>query len=249
MHEVGGSPHGERIAMPAVASRAVIPSHAHPEVAVAAIHDGALASREEPAELAAAWPTEAAELAAPAASAEPSDLAIADLVAPVRRRGWSLAFDVGVPDGATTAVIVPLRPSVEVSAGMSYNGISPGVRVGVAWKPIRRWLTPTLSVDVGHYFDGDANPLVRLVTENPNFSSAVLDRVGYDYVDAHAGVELGRRALRFFIRAGVTRVAGTIHVVGTMTSGAMPAPFGGSDPDVTITAVSARIGMVLHFGR
>ena len=166
-----------------------------------------------------------------------------------RPRDWGVAFDVGVPDGATTALVLRPRPAVELAAGVSYNGIGPGVRAGITWIPMRRWISPTISLDVGDYRDGDANPLVRLVTGNHGFSSQLLDRVGYDYVDAHAGVELGRHALRVFVRAGVSRVAGTIHAVGTLTTGSMPGVIGGTDPTVTVTGISARIGMILHFSR
>jgi hypothetical protein len=104
-----------------------------------------------------------------------------------RPQRYGAQFDLGVPDGATIAFVVAPVRTIDVSGGISYNAFSFGVRGGGAWTPLRGRISPTLSVDVGHFAEGDANPLARLVSGNSKFSSAALDRIGYDYADAASG--------------------------------------------------------------
>jgi hypothetical protein len=164
-----------------------------------------------------------------------------------RFRRWGVALDVGAPDGATVALVArPLR-SLELSAGLSYNGISNGGRAEATWAPLDRVITPTVSLAVGHFVDGNANPLARMVTGNPMFESPLLDSVGYDYQSAQLGFEVGRRAVAFYVRAGVSRVTGTVHGVGEL--GNQMAPLTGADPTVTIVSASARLGLVVRFSR
>ena len=178
-----------------------------------------------------------------------------------RRRAldYGLSLDVGVPDGATLALALRPRPSLRFDAGISYNGISYGARGGVTFAPLTAlaphatpasWLTPTVSFDYGHFGDGDANPLARLVTGNPMFESPTLERVGYDYADAHVGLELGRTSFVFYVHAGASRITGAVHdldAVGTGSGGKMSPITFGNDPTVTLTMLSARIGCIYYF--
>jgi hypothetical protein len=159
--------------------------------------------------------------------------------------------DLGLPDGATLSLVVrPIR-SIRAHAGLSHNMISLGERVGVTWVPLSWWASPTLSVEYGHYADGNANPLVRMVSGDPSFSSAVLDRVGYDYANAHVGLELGRRWFTFYVHAGMSRITGTVHNLSAETmsdSGTATVSFG-KDPTVRLWTVSARIGFIVYLAK
>jgi hypothetical protein len=165
---------------------------------------------------------------------------------------YGVSFDAGIPDGATAALVIRPRPAIRLDAGVSYNGISYGERGGITWAPFARAsahsLSPTVSLDVGHFGDGDANPLARLLTGNPMYSSPVLDRVGYDYADAHVGLELARSAFTLYLHAGVSRVTGAVHELGSVAGGQMPITFG-SDPTVTLTMLSARVGVIFYFAK
>jgi hypothetical protein len=117
-------------------------------------------------------------------------------------------FDLGVPDGTMLSFV--FRP-VEIArfhAGAGYNGISPGLRIGAALLPLG-W-GPSVSLDYGHYFEGDANGLVGLVGDAAG-DSALLEQVGYDYVSLRAGMELGGDRFTFFARGGVSWMRTTIH--------------------------------------
>jgi hypothetical protein len=123
------------------------------------------------------------------------------------------------------------------------------MRGGVTLSPLGTWIRPTLSADVGRQFEGDANPLVRMVTGDEAFSSPLLDRIGYDYAAARLGVELGRDRFTFFIHAGFTHIRGDVHGL------ALP---DASDemsntqinftttPTLELTTLSARLGFILY---
>jgi len=161
---------------------------------------------------------------------------------------FGVMVDAGLPDGGTASVVVrPWRP-LRLSAGGSYNMVSTGYRAGLSLIPFNTWFTPTLSVDYGHYKDGDANPLARKISGDPTFQSSILDRIGYDYLDAHVGLEFGRKWFTFYIHAGVTRVTGAVHELDSATSSSdMTSVSFGKDPTVTLTSVSARVGFIVYF--
>src|SRR5439155_7834734 len=114
--------------------------------------------------------------AAPA-TASPEESLTTAVEAPVTPR-FGAMVDAGVPDGATASIVVrPIR-SLRVHAGVSHNAISLGERAGLTWVPLSWWASPTLSVEYGHYPEGNANPLARAVIDDATFESAVLELVG-----------------------------------------------------------------------
>ena len=160
--------------------------------------------------------------------------------------------DVGLPDGATASIVVrPIR-SLRAHAGVSHNMISLGERVGLTWVPLSWWASPTLSVEYGHYAEGNANPLARAVMGDATFESKVLERVGYDYANAHLGLEFGRKWFTFYIHAGMSRITGSVHNISseTMTGneGTTTVTFS-KDPSVKLWGPSARIGFVVYLAK
>jgi len=160
--------------------------------------------------------------------------------------------DFGVPDGATASIVYrPIR-AVRAHLGLSHNLISLGERAGVTVVPFSWWASPTLSLEYGHYAEGNANPIARAASGDATFSSAVLDRVGYNYSNAHVGLELGRRWFTFYLHAGVSRITGSVHNLSSETmsasAGTTSVTFS-SDPSVRIWTVSARIGFVVYLAK
>lgn len=157
--------------------------------------------------------------------------------------------DVGVPDGGTAALVVRPVSLVRVSAGASYNTVSPGVRGTVTLIPLSTWITPTVSASYGRYFERDATGTARTVSGDAMLSSPALERVGYDYADAHVGLELGQRHATFFIHAGFTRVAGHVRNLDEATASDEPSSVSVSftkDPSFTVTSLSARVGLIFY---
>lgn len=161
-------------------------------------------------------------------------------------RRFGLMVDAGVPDGANAALVFrPLR-QIRVHAGGGYNLVSTGVRAGVSVVPLSTWIAPSLTVDVGRYFEGDANPIVQKVMGDSTYSSPLLERVGYDYLNAHVGLEVGRQWATFYVHAGMSRVWGQIH--GLAEAAGEDVTVSG-DPDVTMWSPSARIGLIVYVAK
>ena len=118
-------------------------------------------------------------------------------------------LDLGVPEGAVVSFAYRPHRMVRGNVGLGYNGVSPGVRIGATFLPLG-W-GPSLNVAYGHYFEGDANKLAQSLGGNPDDETALLSRVGYDYVNFRAGMEFGGERLIFFSRVGVSYVRTTIH--------------------------------------
>jgi len=244
------------------------PAAAEPEVEPQV--DDAAAPAAEP-DAAAAIP--AAEPAAPAEPAQPAEIAapaapaatIAFATPHLARSGVARTIarepgrvpqigamvDVGVPDGASVSVVYrPLRP-LRAYAGLSHNLISLGERVGVTLTP-GWWASPTLSLEYGHFADGNANPLVRAASGDDTFHSAVLERVGYSYANARLGLELGRRWFTFYLHAGMSRISGRVHNLSAETmsesSGTTTVSFS-RDPDVRLWTASASLGFIVYLAK
>lgn len=189
--------------------------------------------------------------AAPAAAAPEPLGTLSAAIATDRPRIGAMA-DLGLPDGATVSLVYrPIR-AIRVAAGISHNLISLGERAGVTVMPFSWWASPTLSLEYGHYADGNANPLIRAATGNATSSSAAFDRVGYNYANAHLGLELGRTWFTFYLHAGVSRITGTVHNLDAVTmseaAGTTSITFS-RDPTVQLWTVSARVGFIVYLAK
>jgi hypothetical protein len=178
------------------------------------------------------------------AHAEPAGVVASLGDSGVRRFG--VMADAGVPDGATASLVFrPIR-MVRLHAGGGYNMVSTGVRAGVSVVPLSSWVSPTVTVDVGRYAEGDANPLARTLSGDSTVSSPMLERVGYDYLNAHVGLELGRTWATFYLHAGMSRVSGQIRGLEEAAEGDVTIS---EDPNVTMWAPSARIGLIVYVAK
>jgi len=166
-------------------------------------------------------------------------LVLAALAAPADAETPKLGVmaDVGAPDGASLGIVVrPWRP-LRLEAGGGHNAVSPCVRGGLALVPFASVVTPTLSADYGHCFEGDANRAMRMMSGDASFSSPLLERVGYDYAAARLGIEIGNAQGTFFVHAGATWINATIN---SLSESQMPSY-------VTVATLSARIGFIRYF--
>jgi len=143
------------------------------------------------------------------------------------------------------------RPCVyaRVHAGLGYNGISPGLRLGAAVLPFG-W-GPSVDLDYGHYFEGDANGLVGLVAGNQD-DNELLSSVGYDFVNLRAGMELGGDRFTFFARGGFSWVHTTIHNIESLLDSSETSANGKTtisipkDPVLNAFAPSLQLGFIVQ---
>jgi hypothetical protein len=207
-------------------------------------------------------------LSAPAAAQSPQALGSSDLVAPAGPRPaydtpssadghkkerlaiGGLLLDAGVPDGLMLSAVV--RPAwwVRLHAGAGTNSIGAGIRGGAALTPFGSG--PSLAVEAGHYFEGDANGLAQNFSGTSSEASAVLQRIGYDFANAHLGLEFGQERVLFFIHGGVSYMRTTVHDVGSALAGdsATSEPTTitiTKDPTVVAVAPSAKVGLIAYF--
>jgi hypothetical protein len=164
-----------------------------------------------------------------------------------------LMVDAGLPDGANASLVFRPLSWLRAHAGGGYNMISPGVRAGVTVIPFG-W-GPSATVEAGRYFEGNANGVAQRVAGS-GFHSGVLERVGYDYANAHLGLDFGSRAFTFYIHAGMSYARAKVHNLdgALSTTQASTDPSSGSteitvpqDPTVRAWFPSAKLGLVVYF--
>lgn len=122
---------------------------------------------------------------------------------PERLAPFGLMLDAGVTEGA--GLSVSFRPArlVRLHLGGTHNGMRPGARAGLTLLPLRGWVTPALSLELGHAQPADARCLERRLADRTLLPSPSFERVGYTYASALLGFEMqapGR--LTFFLRGG-----------------------------------------------
>ena len=190
-----------------------------------------------------AGPVEAAATAATAPPAKAASLPVIGLMT-----------DAGLPDGLTGSLVVRPLSWLRLHGGGSYNMISPGVRAGVTLIPFG-W-GPSLSAEAGHYFEGDANNLVRRFAGPSYDSNAALQRVGYDYANAHLGLEFGSRRATFYIHGGVSYIRATVHQLNDVVAAQSQSAAGDSgsgtqvsikqDPVIRAFTPSIKLGLIVY---
>jgi hypothetical protein len=192
-------------------------------------------------------PTVIAE--APAAAAVQQSVPEAS-TQPKRLPLFGVMVDVGVPDGLIGSLTIRPRKWVRVSGCGGSNGISSGWRAGITFLPFGAG--PSASFEYGGYQDGDANALAKTFGFG---SSPVLQRVGYQYMNAHLGLDFGTRRFVFFLHGGVTMLRGQIHNLDTL----IPAPPAGDasatgttevtvrrDPNAKAVGPSLKLGLIVY---
>jgi hypothetical protein len=173
-------------------------------------------------------------------------IAAAGTAAAEPRPRLGVMVDAGVPDGGNASLVYRPVSRVRLAAGVSHNLVGPGVRGSVTLAPLTTWITPTLSATYGRFFERDASKVARIVTGDDILESPAHERFGYDYADAHLGLELGRERVTFFLHGGVTRVRGQVHDLDENNNDGEATVTFSEDPRVTMTTVSARLGFIFY---
>ncbi len=173
-------------------------------------------------------------------------------VAPTDARAdFGLMIDAGVPDGANGSLVYRPWSHLRLHAGGSYNGISPGVRAGASLLAFNFGITPSLTVEAGHFFPGDANPMVERIT-GQEANDPALSEISYQYANAHLGVEFGKSIVTFYVRAGMSYIQSQMR---NLNESFEMSTFGESgisvefreDPVVRIVTPTARVGLIVYF--
>ncbi|MBN1612192.1 MAG: hypothetical protein JW940_36510 [Polyangiaceae bacterium] len=155
-------------------------------------------------------------------------------------------LDLGLPDGLMAGVCYRPLEWLRLHAGAGTNAVSPGVRAGALVVPLG--VGPSLALEAGHYFEGDANAVAGAFSGPQYQDNSMAEEVGYDFFNAHLGLEVGAERLTFFLHGGASYVRAELHHVNDV--------LGESEGDTTITLhgnpritawlPSFKLGFVLH---
>jgi len=153
--------------------------------------------------------------------------------------------DVGVPDGLIGSLVVRPWKWFRVAGGAGSNSVSKGWRGGLSLIPFGAG--PSLSVEYGRYGQGDANGLARSMAGGQFSGSQLLEKLEYDYANAHAGLEFGGRYFTFFVHGGVSMVRAQLHSAGGTLSntGSDTVVQVSQDPKVKAFGSSLKVGLIL----
>jgi hypothetical protein len=167
--------------------------------------------------------------------------------------------DAGVPDGFQGSLVLRPWKVLRASVGGGYNMISKGVRIGVTLLPFGRG--PSGTLEAGHYFDGDANSAAAKLFGPGVAASAfspTLQHFGYDYVNAHLGLDFGYKRVTFYIHGGLSYVQTHVYNVDQIINTSAPTINGETSSGqqvtvpqgVSIKAIgpSGKIGLIVYFG-
>jgi hypothetical protein len=158
--------------------------------------------------------------------------------------------DAGVPDGLTGSVVYRPLHLLNVHAGIGTNLIGVGLRAGASVYLLPTWIAPSINVEAGHYFAGDANATMQRLGVTSDSDNPLLREVGYDYANLHMGVELGRDRMSFYLHAGFSALRVTVHNLDEAVAEDANEDLTfrvGEDPTATVVAPSARIGFLYFF--
>jgi hypothetical protein len=200
------------------------------------------------------------EAVAPLQEEAPVDTLAVVAPAPAKRSLPSIGImaDAGIPDGMQGSLVWRPWKALRMSFGGGYNMISKGVRVGATLLPFGRG--PSGTLEVGHYFEGDANTTAAKVFGPGIVNSAFgpsLEHFGYNFVNAHLGLDFGYKRATFFIHGGMSYVWTHLSNVEAIFSGAPS--INGQDASgtqysvpqgVNVKAIgpSGKVGLIVYFG-
>jgi hypothetical protein len=159
--------------------------------------------------------------------------------------------DAGVPDGINASLVVRPFPFLRLHAGGGRNFIGSGVRAGLTLAPFGAG--PTLTVEGGHYFDGDANGLARKLAGDAWQDKDAFKRFGYSYANGHLGLDFGRRWVTFYLHGGLSYIRMRLHDVDSLIGNNRQGEGGervvAFKQDVSVRAIapSVKAGLVVYF--
>jgi hypothetical protein len=157
-----------------------------------------------------------------------------------------LMLDAGIPDGAIGSLVVRPWKWVRAYAGGGSNSVSAGWRGGLSLLPFGAG--PSVSVEYGHYADGDANGLVRRLVSGEFSGSPLLERIGYDYFNAQVGLDFGGKRVIFFVHGGISKLWAEVHNLNQAVKNTGSTTIEVTqDPKVTVVGSSLKIGLIVFF--
>jgi len=166
-------------------------------------------------------------------------------------RSFGASLDVGVPDGIMLGLAARPWSWVRAQAAAGTNGIGPGIRGGVALR-LPTEISPSITVEAGQYFEGNANGLASKLGGSSYRGSPMADKIGYQFANLHLGVEFGNEHSMLFLHGGVSYLHTQLHHVNDALqvnngpSDASTVIAVNGDPRITAWVPSIKLGFLLY---
>lgn len=154
---------------------------------------------------------------------------------------WGLAFDVGSVEGGMLSGVYRWRPELRLRAGAGTNGASLGLRAGVDLFPSGE--TWSLSLEGGHFFEGDARGLLSPFVGTSLEYAEFLKRVDYDFLSLQGGWELEAAGVALQVRLGASLLRSDLEQSLDTLNLTYPGYFG-SGNTAWLLVPSMKIGFV-----
>ncbi|WP_224372414.1 autotransporter outer membrane beta-barrel domain-containing protein [Hyalangium versicolor] len=168
-------------------------------------------------------------------SGSSADSQVATASDPASKFGLGAMLDVGAPDGIGVSIVVRPAQWLRVNGGVTTNTLSLGVRGGISLVPLSTFISPSLNLDVGHYFNANYNDLVDRLGGIPLKTTAPFDDVGYNYAGGSVGLEIGKpQSFSVYLRVGLAHGSMTIEDAEKLLQDVT------DDPDITAKPLSLR---------
>ena len=154
-------------------------------------------------------------------------------------------MDAGVPGGAGLAAMFRPWSFLRLEGGLNWNYLSFGLRGGVTVVPFEWGITPTLHLEGGHFFPGDAS---RFSTDPA--AKLVLQRVPEDYLSASLGLEFGsQQRFVFFLRMGLSWIRSEADnlaaAINSANSGGTPPAKSAAPVPLLLQVPTVSVGVLL----
>lgn len=162
---------------------------------------------------------------------------------------FALMTDFGVPDGFMASLMAKTSGRTRIHAGIGHNAVSLGVRGGVQLNASRGSTSPFVAFELGHYFDGEAQPWLRAMASGAGLDGERLDRFSYAFYTASIGLRIGNPSAAFFFQAGASYVSGDVHLRESSGASSTMTPSVDVFTRTTLRVWSpaARVGLLAYF--
>lgn len=154
---------------------------------------------------------------------------------------YGVLFDTGLPDGIQLAFAWRPIHWARFHAGGGHNLASFGLRGGASIIPFAGWISPSVVLEGGYFFEGDLGGTMAGILGWD--ASDVPESISYAYANLHLGLEMGSDDFTFYLRGGYSYIDALAIQASEVGDGIR------FEEAIHVTAFSpsAKLGFVVYF--
>jgi hypothetical protein len=124
---------------------------------------------------------------------------------PPWKNRWGVLLDGSAPEGVGASALMQPTRWGRVYAGPAMNSLGFGLHAGATFVPLQLLVSPTLDINVSHYFKADYDKLLTQLRGQPSTAATNIRDIGYNQVTARFGLEFSPfRQLTLFGGVGLS---------------------------------------------